>query len=136
MRKDSMEERIANWISRGVGGSYIVFALIVLSAMAISKLLDGELFNDPFLIKALIIAILYVASVVIVATLPGKSVKRRAVSWVTSIVFHLGLLIYLGVFNEWGSAIFVVGIVETIILLLSLVGLGVLVYGSHKGSRA
>jgi uncharacterized membrane protein len=131
-----MEERIANWISRGVGGSYIVFALIVLSAMAISKLIDGELLNDPFLLKALLIAILYVVSVVIVATLPGKSVRRRAVSWVTSIVFHLGLLIYLGVTSELGSAIFAVGIVETIILLLSSVGLGVLVYDHHKASCA
>lgn len=129
-----MEESIAKWTSRVVGGSYIVFALIVLSLMAIPKVVSGEIMDDPFLFKALIIAVMYVVSIYFVATLPGKSERRRAASWVASIVFHSGLLIYLGAFNDWGATIFIVGLVETIILILSTIGLGLLIYGNGKSA--
>ena len=136
MRSPSVEAKIAKWASRFVGGSYVVIALIVLSVMAFPKIVNGEIMDDPFLLKALLISILYLASVLLVASLPGKSTSRRAVSWVASIIFHSGLLVYLGIFNEWGSIILFIGMVETIILVLSSIGLGLLIYGHYNNESA
>ena len=131
-----MEEKIAKWTSGLLGGSYIVFALIFLSFMAVPKLLSGEILDDPFFLKALVIAVMYIISIYLVATLPGKTKRRRVVSWCISIGFHSSLLIYLGVFNEWGTTIFIIGMVETIILLLSTIGLCLLIYDSYKYENA
>lgn len=75
-------------------------------------------------------------SLYLVSTLPGKSIKRRAYSWGFSILFHTCLLIYLGVFNNWGTLIFVIGLAETTILIFSVIGMGILLYGYFKKSAA
>ena len=123
MKSSVLEEKIASWIATLIGGSYILFILILLSVFAISKVLSGEILNDPFLLKAILIAPLYVLSIVLVATLPGKPIKRRTASWIFSSAFHLGLILYLAIFHDWGTLIFVVGIVELIITVLSLIAL-------------
>jgi len=116
----------------------IATALFMLLLFGLPMLIAGELDlkNDPFILKVLIIAILYIVSIGLVATLPGKSARRRAFSWCISIIFHACLLIYLGVFNEWGGTIFVIGIVETVILAFSILGLGLLVYGQRQSTIA
>ncbi|WP_299178786.1 hypothetical protein [uncultured Neptuniibacter sp.] len=127
-----MEAQIARWISHIVGGSYIVMALVVLVFISLPEILSGEILSNPFLLKAVGIAFVYILSIYLVATLPKKSVKRRACSWLFSIFFHGALLLYLGVWATWGVSILLAGFAESIILVLSVIGLSILVRSSLK----
>jgi hypothetical protein len=131
-----MEEKLAKLSSGIVGGSFIVIGLVFVLLYGIPHLFTSGVTNNLFVVKAIVISIVYIYSVYLVATLPGKSIKRRAYSWSFSIIFHLCLLVYLGVFNNWGNTIIFIGMAETAILVFSILGVGVLVYGQYKKSDA
>lgn len=120
-----MEERLANWITRLVGGSYVllaIFAALVILAIDLSRG-DYDILYSPTTAKFTVVGVLYIVSLYFVATLVGKSIKRRIYSWLFSVVFHAGLLVYIGIALELGGVAMIVGMPETVILLLSSVGL-------------
>lgn len=135
MRND-MEEKLAKLSAGIVGGSFIGIGLLFIFLYGLPHLFSSGIANNLFVLKALVISIIYIYSVYLISTLPGKSVKRRAYSWIFSIIFHLGLLVYLGVINNWGNVIIFIGMAETAILIFSVLGIGVLVYGQYKKSDA
>ncbi|MCG8084067.1 MAG: hypothetical protein JAZ13_00005 [Candidatus Thiodiazotropha taylori] len=124
-----MEEKLAKLSAGIVGGSIIATGLGLILLVGIPHLISGDVEIKIFVLKALFIATIYIYSLYLVATLPGKPVKRRAFSWGFSILSHSCLLLFLGVFNDWGNVVFMVGIVETAILLFSVFGMGLLIYG-------
>ena len=130
-----MEEKLAKLSAGIVGGSFIATGLVFILLVGVPQLFTGDIASNSFFLKAIFIATVYIYSIFLVATLPGKPVKRRAYSWGFSILFHFSLLTYLGVFN-WGSMIFFIGIVETAILIFSVFGMGLLVYGHKKKTVA
>jgi hypothetical protein len=129
-----MEEKLAKFSARMISGSFIVIGMVFLLMFAIPMLISGELElgEEPFIIKMLIVASLYLVSTVLLATLPRKSFERRSFSWGFSIIFHVGFLYYLGVENQIGGAVFVIGIAETTILTLSIWGFSLMAYDYHK----
>ena len=133
-----MEEKLAKWSTSLIGGSMIATGLGMLVIFGLPMFIAGEidLANDPFMLKVFIIGILYILSIYLVASIPGKPVKRRAISWSVSILFHAWLLVYLGIFNDWGSLIFLIGFVESFILICSVAGLGLLFYGYRSNNAA
>lgn len=126
-----MEVKLAKIATAIVSGSYLAAGLLILLLFGLSAIALGriEVVTNPFMAKVFFISGLYIVSVVLLATLPGKSVKRRAISWVYSIVFHSGFILYLAVFYEFGAVTLIFGIVETTILILSLLGLWTLLRG-------
>ena len=98
--------------------------------MLISGKIDVS--KDPFILKVLALAITYFLSIYLVFTLPGKTTKRRVFSWAQSILFHSSLLVYLAFFSNWGVAIFLIGFIEILVLLLSATGLMYLAYEHAK----
>lgn len=129
-----MEEKISKIATRIVGGSYLAAGLLIVLLFGIASIAsrDFDVVKSPFMIKAFVISTLYILSVVLLVTLPGKDVIRRSISWGFSICFHAGFLVYLAVFNDFGSVAFLLGLVESLILSLSIVGLGVLVYNQGR----
>jgi hypothetical protein len=133
-----MEEKLAKFASSIVGGSTILAGIILLLIFGAPMLINGELNmqKDAFILKIFLVASLYLVSIVLLATLPGKTVKRRSLSWGFSIIFHTGLLFYLGVTNQLGGIVFLLAIVETTILFLSVCGLSSLAYDHYKSKQA
>ncbi|MCG8053268.1 MAG: hypothetical protein JAZ15_18890 [Candidatus Thiodiazotropha endolucinida] len=127
-----MEEKLAKLSAGIAGGSIIVTGLGLIVLFGVPHLFSGDVAIKLFVLKALVIASVYIYSLYLVATIPGKPVQRRALSWGFSILFHSCLLIYLGVYNDWGNIIFFIGMVETAILLFSLIGMGLLIYGHYN----
>lgn len=66
----------------------------------------------------------YVVSVYALATLPGKSRRRRLASWAFSAAFHATVVTYVAVGLRWGfEAAIIVLMPEVATLLLSIGGL-------------
>ena len=124
-----MEEKIAKWITKFVGGSYIVLVLIGALVWLVFALSNGntEILYSPTTIKFTLIGALYILSLILVGTLSGKSASRRVLSWLFSVIFHAGLLLYLGIVLGAGGVAFIFGMAETIILVLSFGGLSLCV---------
>ena len=131
-----MEEKLAKWGSSIVGGSILLPVLLVLVTFSVPKIITGEIMDDTFLQKSILIAVLYSISVYLLATLKGKVLKRRLLSWLYSVLFHASLLVYLGVFNKFGIAVLALGVVEVVVLGLSILGLFVLILGARKSGSA
>jgi len=129
-RTPTAEERLARAAASIVGGSYLAIGLLMLVAYALSLVASGEMYRlaNAFMLKVLLTAILYAASVTLLATLPGKSARRRLASWLYSAVFHAGLLLYVGVLGNFGSGMLLLCAAEVITLALSVAGLGLLIY--------
>ena len=129
-----MEYRIANWITTVVTGSYIagvmVLALIWLVVAIGSR--DFDILLSSTTHKWFFWGGLYVFSLYLIGTLRDKSMRRRILSWAFSIAFHLSLLIYVAVALNAGLATFVIGIPESIIVLLSCTGLGFCLSHRHQ----
>ena len=131
-----MEDKISRLVTTLVGGSVLVVGFCFILAMAMQALQSGELLGNLFIVKWPAIGAAYLGSVLIVATLPGKPATRRAASWSVSIVFHTGLLLYLGLSSELGSIVFLVGAVETAIIALSIVWLLALIVSERRSGAA
>ena len=110
-------------------------ALILIYGVTMVVSGEYEVLKNPFFLKLFGISALYFVSVYLLNTLPSKSIKRRSVSWLFSIIFHAGLLFYLGVFMGFGGTILILGIAETIVLCLSLVGFGILLFNYKQNER-
>ncbi len=121
-----MEDRISKYVMSLLSGSYIVIVGGVLFLYVLIGAFSGDidLAENTFALKFVVIGGLYISSVVLLATLAGKSNVRRLFSWIYSVIFHSGLLIYLGIAEEFGSFVFIAGLAESVVLILSLVGLG------------
>ena len=99
-RYKTMEEKLAKLSAGIVGGSFIATGLVLILLIGIPQLFSSGITNNTLFVKALIIATFYIYSIYLVATLPGKPIKRRAYSWGFSIIFHASLLTYLSVINN------------------------------------
>jgi hypothetical protein len=128
----NMEEKLAKWGASIVGGSILLPILLVLVTFSVPKIISGEIINDTFLQKSILIAVLYSISVFLLATLQGKNLNRRLISWLYSVLFHASLLVYLGVFNNLGISVLALGVVEVVVLALSILGLTALILGARK----
>ena len=129
-----MEDRISNWITRVVGGSYIVLVIFGALALLIMDVARGDydILYSPTTAKFTITGVLYILSLYLVGTLPGKGNSRRIYSWVFSIAFHAGLLLYIAIALEAGSVAIILGFPETIILILSILGLSLSVRSNFR----
>ena len=105
--------------------SYIVvitvFAIGFL-VLAISKG-DFDILISPTMIKWLFWGSLYLLSIYFIYTIKDKPFKRRLATWWFSIIFHFSLMCYLAFVLKLGFAAFVVGAVESAIIVLSIAGL-------------
>lgn len=120
-----MEYRIANLITGVVTASYLCM-FILLGLIGFFVTIGSG--NFKILLKSttyiwFLWGTLYVLSLYLVGTLKEKSTRRRVISWSFSIVFHVSLLLYLAVALNAGFAVFVIGIPECIITILSCIGL-------------
>ena len=118
----SAEERISKWITKIVGGSSIVailFFSLIWFFMALAHG-DYEILYSSTTVKFAITGALYIYSLYLVGTLPSKSNSRRAFTWVFSIVFHAGLLLYIGIVLGAGGITLILGMVEITIFVLSV----------------
>ncbi len=124
-----MEEKLARVSLNIIGGSYLVAILLLILLFSGSLIASGDFSSliNPFMQKVYLIALLYILSITLLATLSGKSTYRRSISWIYSILFHAGLLLYLGFATKFNSGILVIGFVEVIVLILSIAGLILLV---------
>lgn len=121
-----MEEKIAKTALSIIGSSYLIaILLLILLLFSGTSIASGDFSSliNPFMLKAYLIAVLYVSSIIVLATLSGKSTNRRLASWLYSIVFHAGLLFYLGLATKLGFAILIIGFIEVIVTILSIAGL-------------
>ncbi len=123
------EEKIAKFTTSILGGSAVLTVLFMIGIFGLPVVLSDsfEFSESPFAQKVVIISILYLASIFLLSTLPGKEVKRRVISWVYSALFHAGLLIYFAIFANFGSTVFILGFVELTIFVSSLWGLFLLI---------
>ena len=130
-----MEYRIANWITTVVTGSYIAgimfLALIWLVVAIVSG--DFEILLSSTTHKWFFWGGLYIFSLYLIGTLKEKKFRRRIISWGFSILFHLALLTYVALELKAGIAAFVVGIPESIIAVLSCIGLVFCIRSSSSG---
>ena len=129
-----MEEKIAKWVTKFVGGSYIVIVLIGALIWLLFALSNGntEILYSPTTIKFTLTGILYIVSLILVGTLSGKSAGRRVISWLFSVIFHAGLLLYIGIVLGAGGVAFIFGMAESIILVLSFWGLSLCVKNVYR----
>ena len=127
-----MEQRVAKWITHIVGGSYIAAAMLFALIWLVVALANGdfEVLLSATTFKWFFWGVLYIFSIYLVYSLKDKDIRRRLVSWLFSVFFHLSLLSYVAIALEAGVAAFIVGIPETIIVLLSTIGLALCVW-SH-----
>lgn len=120
-----MEYRVAKWVTHVVGGSYIaaatLFALIWLVVAVAHG--DVEILLSSMTRKWLVWGALYVFSIYLVYSLKEKSIRRRLLSWSFSILFHVCLLSYIAIVLDAGIGAFIIGIPETVIIALSVIGL-------------
>ena len=121
----SHEGRVARFILYVGGNSYLALGLGFLATMAIHDSLTGEidLATETIYLKALILAFFYVLSMWLIHLLPRQTPKRRLAIWLFVLSFHAGLLSYLGIAEEFGTAILLLGLGEFFISVMSLVGL-------------
>lgn len=118
-----MEEiKLSKWTLKIAMGSYLAFGLVVVLGYALSNL-SQEFTLSPFVLKSILIAVLYSLSIYLVATLPNKNIRRRLWSWGYSVVFHVWLLIYMYFATDLGGAVFALLIPELIITLFVILGL-------------
>ncbi|WP_163341172.1 hypothetical protein [Desulfopila sp. IMCC35008] len=120
-----MEEKISKIATSIVGGSFFIsafFLFLIFGSGALANEGIGLLFN-PFVVKILIIVVLYATSIYFLATLPNKSRKRRLFSWCYSIVFHSVFLLYLWLMSGKENGVLVIGMAECLVLLFSIIGL-------------
>lgn len=131
------EGEIARWAGIIAGSSAMVAGLAMVAMYAAVVAWNGgvtELYT-AFMLKAAIVAALYVLSLWLLATLGRKSTKRRAISWGYSFVFHVGLPVYLGISEKIGEIVLALCLPELAVSILSLVGLGFLIYGRLRPQR-
>lgn len=132
-----MEEKLAKIAVAAIGGSFLVAVIGLILIYGLTIIMSGEveLSDIPLMLKIIIPSALYVYSIYLLGTLPGKSRKQRSFAWVFSIAFHSGLLMYLGVVKGFCGAVFILGLAETIVLVLSLLGISVLLFNFNKSKR-
>ncbi len=108
----------SNWL-------YVMAVLFLALIWLIVALAHGEfaILASPTTIKFMVVGALYILSVYLIASKPKMSEKHRLYSWLYSALFHGSLLVYIGVVFDLGAAAMAIGLVETIILMLSLIGL-------------
>ncbi|MEP0176286.1 MAG: hypothetical protein ABJD02_02055 [Paraglaciecola sp.] len=82
-----------------------------------------DILYSPTTAKFTVAGVLYIFSLYLVGTLSGKPLRRRILSWAFSVAFHAGLLLYIGIVLDAGGVAMIFGMAETIILILSVVGL-------------
>ena len=88
------EAKLSRWIIKMTCGSYLVFGLIIMMVYAVMSF-DTPIGLTPFVIKSLTISAFYIISILLIATLPNKSITRRLWSWFYSVIFHFSLITYM-----------------------------------------
>ena len=131
-----MEEKIADRIGDVVTGSYIFPVLSIGIIIGASFVMNGRS-SDLLTSTAAIwssIFFLYVLSLYLIITIPGKTRRRRLISWTTSAIFHFSLLLYLAIYLGAGWAALIFGIPEAIISALSIIGFALCLSNTTNGN--
>jgi hypothetical protein len=133
-----MENKVASFIVALTGGSFILPGLALLLIFVFPMAINGDtgLIGNTFILKSGLISVLYISSIIAVGAIPKKENPQKLFLWLYSIVFHAGLLIYLGINQDLGSLVFILCMAEASILSLSVIGLGLNIYGYNKSSCA
>lgn len=131
-----MEQRVAGWITDLVGGSVIAAILVVFAIFGVLEFIDSG-FNglaSTWSTRGFIVFLLYVFAIYLVASLKDQSIIRRVASWSFSLVFHLGLLVYVGFALDSGVIALVVAIPEIAIAILSGIGLAYCLFQARESA--
>ncbi len=133
-----METKLARTITGILGGSFLVIGIAILLVVDLPDLLTGKSnpLNNPFMLKVYMLAGLYIFAAYLVASSPGKHIKRRFFSWAFSIIFHIGLLVYLGVSSGLGTYIMIFGMMEVLVAILSTWGLVLVANETGRATEA
>lgn len=121
-----MNEKRLSLFTVSVGSASIVFALLGLLMIfgTVSAAGEHNLISSPLFWKGAALFGAYAVALYAVATLPGKSRRRRLVSWAFSATFHAAVVAYVAVVMAWGFvAAAVLLMPEVAAMVLSLGGL-------------
>ena len=125
-----MEDKLAKWVFVVAGSSYAVFVSLFLVFILITK--DGA-FQDPTLVKALLLLVVYIFSLWLTHFSNGKDNLSKLKIWLCSLAMHIGIMSYVVYIFE-SSAAFVVMLPEICILVLMLVGIFI-IWGKVRDSK-
>ena len=116
------EAKLSRWIIKMTCGSYLVFGLIIMMVYAVMSF-DTPIGLTPFVINSLTMSAFYIISILLIATLPNKSITRRLWSWFYSVIFHFSLITYMYIATDFSSLIFILLLAETLIAIFVAIGL-------------
>jgi hypothetical protein len=114
-----MEEKLAKWIFGVVGSSYVMIVSLVLAFVLITK---ENAFQDPLLIKSLIMLVVYFFSLWLIHFSNSKSGYVKLKMWLSSLTIHIGIMSYIVYIFE-SSAAFAIMVPEICVLVLMLIGI-------------
>ena len=119
------EKRFAMLAASAAGGSmmFTILGLFVLFSAVFIAAGEHEWFASPLVSWGVAWFVAYIASLYALATLPGKSRRRRLVSWSFSVAFHAAMVLYFAIALDWGTAALIFLAPEVAAGVLSGVGL-------------
>ena len=123
------EKRLAMFAGSATGASMMfgILGLFVLFGVVFVAAGEYEWLASGFVWWGLAWFVTYVFSLYALATLAGKSRRRRLASWGFSTAFHVAMVLYFALALDWGTAALIFLAPETATALLSVVGLGIAV---------
>ena len=133
-----MEERISKIAVTVMGSSVIIIGLLLFGTLGFGMIVFGDTDLQQIIgtLKIVLTLCLYLASIYLLRTLPGKKIKRRFFSWAFALLFNVGLLVYVSVLFDAGLDVLIVGFAEVIISVLCSAGLFVLGYNYKRDQKA
>lgn len=125
-----MEEKLAKWIYGVVGSSYVMIVSLFLVFLLITK---ENAFQDPLLVKSLLVLVVYFFSLWLIHCSSDKSGIVKLKLWLSSLAIHIGIMAYVVYIFE-SSAAFAIMVPEICVLVLMLVGIYV-IWGKVRASN-
>jgi len=123
------EKRLAMIATSATGGSmmFAILGLFVLFGAVFIAAGEYDWLASGFVWWGVAWFVTYVVSIYALATLSGKSRRRRLASWGFSTAFHAAMILYFALALDWGTAAVIFLAPETATALVSAAGLGIAV---------
>ncbi|MFQ5990747.1 MAG: hypothetical protein ACE5K9_12615 [Candidatus Methylomirabilales bacterium] len=119
------EKRLSSLAVGFLSGSmlFAMLGLLMIFGAASVAAGDGDVISSPLFWKGTALFAAYALSLYAVASVPGKSRRRRLISWAFSVVFHGAVIAYVAVELEFGFLVALPLMAEVAAVLLSVAGL-------------